>query len=408
MLVVSRSKKSRRSVLSNSPRDVVVIGAGVIGTAVAYFLGKEGLKVTVMDDRPLGSGCTFHGTGLVWKMIWNDKDQYRLAMEGRDLLFEAVPQIQEESGIDTLLHTFDTILPIFDYEDALRVERDVETGDGDIELQWLDREEVLTIEPRINPEVQRGAFLEGSAQIDGYQLTLAQAKASRLTDVEFLSLKATGLERQSGRVTAVTHTGGRISCNAVVICMGAMASTASEWLDFPVPIKPLKGETLRVRHPEPFPVQVYRPSGGGVSPRKDGILSVGATGTNRFSDLPGDLVKVDYDTEATSEGREYMLGASQYVIPEMARAEVVYHVAGSRPLSADGLPIIGPVPGLDGAYIATGHRNKGIHLSTVTARIIRDFVTRGKAEIRTPLEKFLPQRFMGKEAVEFNVPGVTV
>jgi glycine oxidase len=72
------------------------------------------------------------------------------------------------------------------------------------------------------------------------------------------------------------------------------------------------------------------------------------------------------------------------------------------------LPIIGPVPHLEGAYIATGHRNKGIHLSTVTAVLIRDFVTTGASGLRTPVDKFLPGRFAGQQQVEFRVEGVTV
>lgn len=391
----------------SSSRDVVVLGGGVIGTAVAYFLGEAGLNVTVLDDKPIGSGCTLHGTGLVWKMIWNEKIQYKLAMEARDVLFDVVPRVHESSGIDPLLHRFDTVLPIFNDEDVVRLERDIETSDGDIEVQWLDRADVLAMESRINPEVQRGAFLKGSAQIDGYELARAQAKAARNTGVEFLRLRAIGLEKQGDKVRAVVHTGGTIPCANVVICMGAWSDIATRWLGFPVPIKPLKGETLRVKHPEEFPLQIVRPSGGGTSPRKDGILSTGATGTNRFSDLPGDMIQLEYDPTPTVEGREYMLGLSRYVIPSLDRAEVVYHLAGPRPLSADGMPIIGPVPGLNGAYVATGHRNKGIHLSALTGQIIRDFITTGTAETRTPLERFLPTRFAGEKSIEFNVEGVT-
>jgi len=87
---------------------------------------------------------------------------------------------------------------------------------------------------------------------------------------------------------------------------------------------------------------------------------------------------------------------------------VVYHLAGSCPLSADGLPILGPVSHLEGAYIATGHRNKGIHLSIVTAALIRDFVTIGASGLRTPVKKFLPDRFAGQQHVEFRVEGVAI
>jgi len=391
----------------SASRDVVVVGAGVIGTAIAYYLGEAGLRVTVLDDKPVGSGCTLHGTGLVWKMIWNEKVQYQLAMEARDVLFDLAPRVHEASGIDPQLHTYDTLLTIFDDEDVLRLERDIEQSEGDIQVDWLTREDVLAMDARINPEVQRGAFLKGSAQIDGYSLSQGLARGAERKAVEFLRLRAIGLERQGDKVIGVVHTGGTIPCANVVLCMGAWSNIASDWLGFPVPIKPLKGETLRIKHPEQFPVQISRPSGGGASPRKDGLLSVGATGTNRFSDLPGDMIQLEYDPTPTVEGREYMFGMSKYVIPSLDRGEVVYHLAGPRPLSADGMPIIGPVPGVEGAYVATGHRNKGIHLSGLTGKIIADFITTGSAETRTPLDRFLAQRFGGGKEIEFQVDGVT-
>ena len=82
-------------------------------------------------------------------------------------------------------------------------------------------------------------------------------------------------------------------------------------------------------------------------------------------------------------------------------------MAGPRPLSADGMPIIGPVPNVDGAYLATGHRNKGIHLSMITGQIITDYVLHGQAKIDTPMDIFLPERFASGD-VEFKVPGITV
>lgn len=392
--------------MADSGRDVVIVGGGVIGAAVAYYAADAGLSVALLDDRPLGSGCTFHGTGQVWKMIWNEPAQYRLAMEARDLLFDLVPVILEATGVDSQLHRYDTLMPIFNEEDAVRIERDLATSEGDIHLEWLERRAVLDLESRINPQVERGAYLRDSAQVDGYRLTQALAKGAAGRGADFLCLRAIGVEKQGGRVTAVVHSGGKIACGNVVIAMGASSAVASEWLGFPVPIKPLKGETVRVRPAAPFPMQIYRPSGGSASPRADGIVSLGATGTSRFSDMSSDLVAMQDDTTPTVEGSQHILSAARWTIPQLAEAEVVYHSAGPRPLSADGMPIIGPVPGLDGAYIATGHRNKGIHLAPLTGQIITDFIVDGTARTRTELDTFLPARF-AEGPIEFNVAGVT-
>ena len=393
--------------MSRVSADTVVVGAGVIGSSVAYELADAGVEVIVLDDKPVGSGCTYHGSGLIWKLIWNEPLQYRFAARATETLYDVVPVVRELSGIDPQLHRFDTILPIFDEGDVVALERDIETSAGDVEVEWLDRDEVLAREPRINSEVERGAFLTDSAQVDGYHLARAFAGAAIRKGAQFLSLRATGVECENGRVTGVVHTGGRISCSQVVICMGAWSGLASDWLGCPVPIVGLKGETIRMQHPETFPIKINRPSGGGAAPRIDGLVMVGATGTNRFNDRPGDLMKLDLDFEPTVEGRTSMLEQSTWVVPSLGEGEIVYHLAGPRPLTADGMPMIGAVPDAEGAYVATGHRNKGIHLSALTGRTIRELIVGETPTVeKDVLDRFDPARFAGQAEIRITAPGI--
>ena len=104
-----------------------------------------------------------------------------------------------------------------------------------------------------------------------------------------------------------------------------------------------------------------------------------------------------FDDRPTEAGRQVVLEWAQSVMPCLEDARVVQHLAGLRPLSSDGLPIIGPVPGLQGAYLATGHGRKGIHLSFVTGQIIADLILRGSTSL--PLAPFLPGRFTAASAL---------
>ena len=81
------------------------------------------------------------------------------------------------------------------------------------------------------------------------------------------------------------------------------------------------------------------------------------------------------------------------VFPDLERAELVQQLAGSRPLSPDSKPIIGPVPGRDGVFLATGHTTKGIHLGPITGRIIADYIDRGSTDVVADMSEFLPDRF---------------
>ena len=72
---------------------------------------------------------------------------------------------------------------------------------------------------------------------------------------------------------------------------------------------------------------------------------------------------------------------------------MVQQLAGSRPLSPDSKPIIGPAPGWDGVLLATGHTTKGIHLGPITGRIIADYICRGATQVVSDMSEFLPDRF---------------
>jgi glycine/D-amino acid oxidase-like deaminating enzyme len=108
---------------------------------------------------------------------------------------------------------------------------------------------------------------------------------------------------------------------------------------------------------------------------------------------PLDTTPPVFDEGPTQAGRDMMIERAVRVMPALADAELTAHLAGVRPLSADRMPLIGPVPELEGAWLATGHGTKGIHLAPVTARMIADYVTGGEPASDIPARAFLPERF---------------
>jgi len=167
----------------------------------------------------------------------------------------------------------------------------------------------------------------------------------------------------------------------VVLAMGVATAHAEGWLHHPVPVRPLKGQSMRLAYSgAPLGYHIGGFAKGHLIHRGDGLFSAGSTEE-----------EAGFDDRPTEAGRHEVLEWAQSVMPCLEEARVVQHLAGLRPLSRDGLPIIGPVPGLDGAYLATGHGRKGIHLSFVTGRIIADPVLRGGTSL--PLAPFLPGRF---------------
>ena len=183
---------------------------------------------------------------------------------------------------------------------------------------------------------------------------------------------------------------------------GVWSAGFGNQLGFQIPVRPLKGERLLLRYAgEPLPVLISSPKRGHMISRLDGLLSVGSTGGRDYDQQESHL-GTEYDRQPTEAARMELLNRAVDVFPGLAEAELVQQLAGSRPLSPDGKPIIGPIPGWEGIYLATGHTTKGIHLGPITGRIIADYVTHGSPQMPLELDDFLPRRFQDIESPDFT------
>ncbi|MBI2871927.1 MAG: FAD-dependent oxidoreductase [Chloroflexi bacterium] len=384
--------------------DVVVIGAGVVGCATAYFLAKEGMRVCLMEREAVGSGASAHGHGVL-SLVGKDFNRgphFLLGLAGKRMYPEFIAGLMEESGVDPLYHERTGLsLALVDEEE--RIFREAMAWQKYyVDLKWIDGDEVRRLEPRVTPAAI-GAVMYDHGQVDAYRLCLAMATAIERRGGSLLLRQATGLKAGSDRVTGVLYPGGEVECGAAVIAAGAWSGVASQWLHFPVPVRPLKGEVLHARlESDPVRVFILTARHGPILPRKDGVLLIGSTGGVSMSGMdvdakhvfdPADQGPWDFDSRPTEEARRFILERVLAIMPALENAQVTGHLAGVRPLCADRMPLIGPVPGWRGAYLATGHGTKGIHLAPITGRIVADQITRGETEVPVPMDAFSPARF---------------
>ena len=253
--------------------------------------------------------------------------------------------------------------------------------------------EVRAIEPRLSDSIIGAVYEDESAQLDSYRFNLALARGAELKGATVLYREVTGLLTDGSRVAGVRTASGDISCDTVVVAAGTWSRTFTPWLGFPVPVRPMKGERLLLNYPgEPLPVLISSPKRGHMISRTDGLTSVGSTG-GRDYDRKELFWGEEFDRQPTETARLELLQRAIDVLPDLERAELVQQLAGSRPLSPDSKPIIGPVPGWDGILLATGHTTKGIHLGPITGRIITDYVRHGSTRAVSDMTEFLPDRF---------------
>jgi glycine oxidase len=384
--------------------DTVVVGAGVVGGAIAHVLAKAGQRVVILEGDSVGSGSSGHGHGVV-SLIGKDfrpGPHFELGCVGAEMYPDYVAELKEDSGLDPMYHRLPGLsLAIIDEEERIFREQ-LEIHKDRLELRWIDGDECRRLEPRISDEA-RGAVLYEHGQVYGYRFGLATAQAVERLGGKLELRKLVGLVREGDRVVGVQHSGGTIACETVVLAMGAWVRQAESWIDWPIPVRPLHGEVLNVRLPGP-PLQIFVLTArhGPILQRKDGILLVGSLGGVTMSGMdvdakhvfdPYDQTPPEFDLAPHEESAKFMIERALRVMPALEQAELVSHLAGVRPLSADRMPIIGRVPSVRGVILATGHGTKGIHLAPVTARMVAELILHGHDLQGVPAAAFYPTRF---------------
>ena len=375
--------------------EVIVVGAGVLGCSVAYYLANEGVSVTVLEKEAIGSGASAHATGSLSLLgtEFSPGASFQLALAGYQEFPNLVQRLVAETGIDLLYQRRPSLRLALDDDEARLIQELMPWQQELVDLQWIDSDEVRRIEPRLTSQVIGAVYQDESAQLDSYRLNLALGQGAEKKGAVIQQREVTGLLTDGDKVCGVKTRSGEMHCDTVVVAAGTWSRAFTQWLDFPVPVRPMKGERLLLRYQgEPLAVLISSPKRGHMISRLDGLLSVGSTGGRDYDEKELFLGE-EFDRKATESAKVELLQRAIDVFPGLEEAELVEQLAGSRPLSPDSKPIIGPVPGWSGVLLATGHTTKGIHLGPITGRIIADYVRVGSSNVVPDMSPFLPDRF---------------
>lgn len=373
--------------MTGGPRDVVVVGGGIIGCLTAYLLAKQGVKVTVVEADAVAShasGFAFGGLGplegagipdpLLEFSVWCLDRHKSLA-----------PELEEASGVDTQFHLRDRLILTFDESEVLRAKEEIK-WQKDVKgfhVEWLDQAEVLKAEPRVNPACLGASYAQGTGAVEAYRYNLAAAQAAEKFGAEVLLRRVTGLLSEGGRCSGVTLENGRIEADAVVLAMGPWSQEASAWCGVKIPVSPLKGQVIRLQlAADPMRASLNY-AGSYAASKPGGLIWAGTTEES-----------AGFDEEITSEARDKIMGDLLRMAPSLADAQLVQQTACLRPLSGDGLPIVGKVPGWENLYLGTGSGRKGILWSTGMCHGLAGLIVMGSTDV-PGIEHLDPARFGG-------------
>ena len=360
--------------MTTGSRDVVIIGGGIVGCLSAYLLGRRGFKVTILEADSVGShasGFAFGGLApLTGAGLPEPLLDFSLWCFGRHR--GLAKELHQMTGVDVGFEFRDRLQLAFDAEEAEAGKKNVEwmRAVAGFEVEWVDNSRARALEPQVSPECIGAVYERRSGALEPYRFVLAVLRAAERNGAKMIQRRATGLVTDGDRCTGVTLENGSIEAGVVVLAMGPWTQQASEWCGVDIPVKPLKGQILRLRSREkPLRLSVHY-GGGYVATKPDGIIWAGTTEE-----------EAGFNETVTSEARDSIMENFLKMIPSMGDAELVQQTACLRPLSADGLPIVDRVTGWDNLYVATGAGRKGILWSTGMAQVLLDLIERGDSEV---------------------------
>jgi glycine oxidase len=346
--------------------DVIVVGAGLIGLAIAFELAERGAAVRIYDRGEPGHAASWAGAGMLAPHTEGAEDEamltFGIASLGQYPGF--IERVRSASGLDPRLHLDGIVHVAYDGPQLERLTRLARRlNERNVAFDLLDRSSLVACEPWLGADVVGGLCIRGEGEVDNRRLGRALAAACIARGVTIAQASSVAVECDERRVLGIRTGVGFAAARAVVNACGAWAAQLAGVPPACVPpVEPIKGQMLALSAPIGF---VRRPTwlpGAYLVPRDDGRLLVGATAE-----------RAGFDTSVTAEAIHGILHDALAGAPSLAGFAVSESWAGLRPGTPDGRPFLGVTP-IQGLLLATGHYRNGILLAPATARSIADLL----------------------------------
>jgi len=348
--------------------DVVVIGGGVIGLAVAWRAAQRGASVCVLERGQPGSGASHVAAGMLAPVTEADPGELallELGLRSAHMWPGFAAELTEASGVDPALRRCGALVVARDRDEAEALERELALRqDLGLDVERLLPSVARRREPALAPTIRLALEVPGDHAVNPRATVVALAEAARRAGVALLTHAAVRRISSAGaKVAGVELADGRtIAGGRVVVAAGAW-SGALEGLapEVQLPLRPVKGQIMRLRDPAGPGLleQIIRFEGGYLVPRGDGRYVLGATMEER-----------GFDTSVTAGGLYELLRDAGELVPAIHELIVEETAAGLRPTTPDNAPVLGAATEIEGLVWATGHHRNGILLAPVTAEIV--------------------------------------
>jgi len=347
----------------------VVIGGGIIGLAVAYHLRRAQLQVTLVERGMVGREASWAAAGYLSFQGDSTQPGPRLElMRASRLMYDGwLEELAEFSAADTGFWRCGLLeICVTEAEARATQERIAWQKAAGYTIEWLDAAAVRQRQPHLAADLSLhgGMGLPEVAQVRPPRLLKALTEAVIRLGVQVREYApVVGITRTGDQVTGVTLAGGEHLAAAVVInAAGSWAAQIAPEMAR-LPVKPVKGTIVLLETAAPPSREVVVSTRGSLYLQPDNKVLLGAT-----------LEDAGFDKRVTLAAVDHLVHQAVALMPTLQDATMVTAWTGLRPSSHDNLPYLGPIPGLRGAYVATGHFRNGILLAPITGVLLKEMI----------------------------------
>ena len=367
------------STLNGKNADIVIIGGGIIGCAIAYELAQRQVRVLLIEKASrLGTEASWAGAGILTSHASTHEPYPELCRASLEMYPSLATRLKDETDIDIEFIRSGTLSVFFDEAEASGMislaERRVSRG---FTAEVLSPEQAWELEPVLSRNVAGAVLFPEDGHVRNPKMVIALAKSAAKHGTEFLlGNPVTGFVRKNHRVIGAIVNGEAVHADAFVIAAGCWSSHLTILLDYPMSIVPAKGQIVLLETILSFMQRTIDGLGIYIVPRTDGKILLGAT-----------VEFVGYDKTTSVDGVKQMIDAAVVIAPELAQSAFVQTWAGLRPYYKNG-PCLGYIPGYDNVVLASGHFKNGILLAPVTGKLIAELLTAERTTLS--LKPFAP------------------
>jgi glycine oxidase len=346
----------------NQTFDVVIIGGGIIGCSIAYYLAKEKMNVAVFEGNQIGSKSTSAAAGMLGAHSECDGDFdvfFPFARSSQNAYSQLIEELHHLSGFDIGYRKGGILKLAYNEKDTNGLRSILSQPT----VKWLDKEAVWKIEPDISSDIVGAAYIDEDVNVMPNAVCQAFAKSAQILGASLFEFSPVlDIQKKDHSFLIQTAT-NHVEAKHVVVANGVWSTTFFKQLGLDHQLTPVKGECISVIDEKATLKHTIFHEHCYIVPRNNGRLVIGAT-----------MIENDWNERVSLSGIETIIAKAKTLLPTVADMKMDTFWAGLRPQTLDQNPFIGHHPEEEGILFATGHYRNGILLAPATGQMIRDLI----------------------------------